>query len=278
MIINGKELSEKIKEELKNEIKTYMIKPCLAVIQIGNDPASEVYIRAKEKACNEVGIYFKHIKFEETVREIEVINKILELNNDEYVNGILLQLPLPEKFNAEKLINYIARNKDVDGLTDINVGKLVNKKKCLVSCTPLGIMELLKEYNIDLNGKNVVIVGRSNLVGKPLISLLLNNDATVTICHSKTINLKEYTSRADILIVAVGHKHLITEDMVKEGATVIDVGINREDGKLYGDVDFDKVKDKVAYITPVPGGVGPMTVAMLLKNVNETYKRMIASK
>ena len=278
MIINGKELSEKIKEELKNEIKTYMIKPCLAVIQIGNDPASEVYIRAKEKACNEVGIYFKHIKFEETVREIEVSNKILELNNDEYVNGILLQLPLPEKFNAEKLINYIARNKDVDGLTDINVGKLVNKKKCLVSCTPLGIMELLKEYNIDLNGKNVVIVGRSNLVGKPLISLLLNNDATVTICHSKTINLKEYTSRADILIVAVGHKHLITEDMVKEGATVIDVGINREDGKLYGDVDFDKVKDKVAYITPVPGGVGPMTVAMLLKNVNETYKRMIASK
>lgn len=278
MIINGKEISEKIKEELKAEVKTYMIKPCLAVIQVGNDPASDVYIKAKEKACSEVGIYFKYIKFEETAREIEVINKILELNNDEYVNGILLQLPLPEKFNAEKLINYIARNKDVDGLTDINVGKLINKKKCIVSCTPQGIMELLKQYEIEVSGKNVVIVGRSNLVGKPLISLFLNSDATVTVCHSKTNNLKEFTSKADILVVAVGHKYLITKDMVKEGATVIDVGINHEDGKLYGDVDFDNVKDKVAYITPVPGGVGPMTVAMLLKNVTDTYKRMNASK
>lgn len=278
MIIDGKELSTKIREELKSEIKTYMIKPCLAVIQIGNDPASDVYIKAKEKACSEVGIYFKHIKFEETAREIEVINKILELNNDEYVNGILLQLPLPEKFNAEKLINYIARNKDVDGLTDVNVGKLVNKKKCLVSCTPQGIMELLKAYNIDISGKSVVIVGRSNLVGKPLISLFLNNDATVTVCHSKTNNLSEFTKNADILVVAVGHKYLITKDMVKDGSVVIDVGINREDGKLYGDVDFDHVKEKVSYITPVPGGVGPMTVAMLLKNVNDTYKKMIASK
>lgn len=278
MIIDGKEISSKIREELKNEIKTYMIKPCLAVIQIGNDPASEIYIKAKEKACNEVGIYFKHIKFEETAREIEVINKILELNNDEYVNGILLQLPLPEKFNKEKLINYIARNKDVDGLTDINVGKLVNHKKSLVSCTPQGIMELLKTYEIEVSGKNVVIVGRSNLVGKPLISLFLNKDATVTICHSKTNNLAEFTKNADILIVAVGHKHLITKDMVKDGSVVIDVGINREDGKLYGDVDFDNVKDKVSYITPVPGGVGPMTVAMLLKNVNDTYKKMVASK
>lgn len=278
MIIDGKELSSKIKEELKNEIKTYMIKPCLAVIQIGSDSASDIYVKAKEKACSEVGIYFKHIKFEETVREIEVINKILELNNDEYVNGILLQLPLPEKFNTEKLINYIARSKDVDGLTDINVGKLVNKKKCLVSCTPQGIMEILKANEIEISGKNVVIVGRSNLVGKPLISLFLNKDATVTVCHSKTNNLKDFTKNADILVVAVGHKHLITKDMVKDGSVVIDVGINREDGKLYGDVDFDSVKDKVSYITPVPGGVGPMTVAMLLTNVNDTYKKMIASK
>lgn len=278
MIIDGKEISSKIREELKSEIKTYMIKPCLAVIQIGNDPASEIYIKAKEKACNEVGVYFKHIKFEETAREIEVINKILELNNDEYVNGILLQLPLPEKFNTEKLINYIARNKDVDGLTDINVGKLMNNKRCLVSCTPQAVMELLKAYEIDVSGKNVVIVGRSNLVGKPLISLFLNSNATVSVCHKKTNNLAEFTKNADILVVAAGHKHLITKDMVKENAVVIDVGINRENGKLYGDVDFDGVKDKVAYITPVPGGVGPMTVAMLLKNVNATYKRMIASK
>lgn len=278
MIMDGKTISSKIKDELKSEIKTYMIKPCLAVIQIGNDSASDIYVKAKEKACSEVGIYFKLIKFEETAREIEVINKILELNNDEYVNGILLQLPLPEKFNAEKLINYIARNKDIDGLTDINVGKLVNKKKSLVSCTPQGIIELLNAYNIEISGKNVVIVGRSNLVGKPLISLFLNMDATVTVCHSKTNNLEEFTKNADILVVAVGHKHLITKDMVKNDSVIIDVGINYEDGNVYGDVDFENVKEKVAYITPVPGGVGPMTVAMLLKNVNDTYKKMIASK
>ena len=277
-IIDGKEISKRIKEELKSEIKTYMIKPCLAVIQIGNDPASEVYVKAKEKACNETGIYFKHLKFDENAREIEIINKIVELNNDEYVNGILLQLPLPEKFNAEKLINYIARNKDVDGLTDINVGKLINNKKCIVSCTPQGIMELLNSYDIEVSGKNVVIVGRSNLVGKPLISLFLNKDATITVCHSKTNDLAKFTKNADILVVAAGKKHLINADMVKKDAIVIDVGINREDAKLYGDVDFESVKDKVSYITPVPGGVGPMTVAMLLKNVNESYKKMIASK
>lgn len=277
-IMDGKVLSEQIKNEIKTEVKTYMIKPCLAVIQIGDDPASNVYIKSKEKACNEVGIYFKHIKYNAEVREKEIINKIVELNNDEYVNGILLQLPIPSKYNPEKLINYIARNKDVDGLTDINVGKLMNNKKCLVSCTPQGIMELLNYYNIELEGKNIVIVGRSNLVGKPLISLFLNNNATVTICHSKTEELKSHTLNADILVVAVGKKHIITADMVKKDAVVIDVGINREEDKLYGDVDFDNVKKNVSYITPVPGGVGPMTVAMLLKNVNECYKRMNTSK
>ena len=277
-IIDGKEISKKIKEELKQEIKTYMIKPCLAVIQIGNDPASDIYIKAKEKACNETGIYFKYIKFEETAKEIEVINKIVELNNDEYVNGILLQLPLPEKFNTEKLINYIARNKDVDGLTDINAGKLVNNKNCITPCTPKGIMELLSAYDIEISGKNVVIVGRSNLVGKPLMSLFLNKNATVTVCHSKTNNLEEFTKNADILVVAVGKKHLITSEMVKDGAVVIDVGINRDKDNLYGDVDFDEVSKKASYITPVPGGVGPMTVAMLLKNVNDIYKKSIASK
>lgn len=272
--IDGKIISTKIKEELKAEIKTYMIKPCLAVIQIGNDEASNVYISAKQKACSEVGIYLKHIKFDEDSREIEIINKIIELNNDEYVHGILLQLPIPEKFNEEKLINYILRNKDVDGLTDINVGKLINNKKCLVSCTPQGIIKLLEESGVSIPGKNVVIVGRSKLVGKPLISLFLNNDATVTVCHSKTNNLKEFTKNADILVVAVGKKHLITEDMVKKDSVVIDVGINRIDGKLYGDVDYENVKNKVSLITPVPGGVGPMTVAMLLCNVNTVYKNL----
>ena len=272
--IDGKIISTKIKEELKAEIKTYMIKPCLAVIQIGNDEASNVYISAKQKACSEVGIYLKHIKFDEDSREIEIINKIIELNNDEYVHGILLQLPIPEKFNEEKLINYISRNKDVDGLTDINVGKLINNKKCLVSCTPQGIIKLLEESGVSIPGKNVVIVGRSKLVGKPLISLFLNNDATVTVCHSKTNNLKKFTKNADILVVAVGKKHLITEDMVKKDSVVIDVGINRIDGKLYGDVDYENVKNKVSLITPVPGGVGPMTVAMLLCNVNTVYKNL----
>ena len=268
--IDGKIISTKIKEELKAEIKTYMIKPCLAVIQIGNDEASNVYISAKQKACSEVGIYLKHIKFDEDSREIEIINKIIELNNDEYVHGILLQLPIPEKFNEEKLINYISRNKDVDGLTDINVGKLINNKKCLVSCTPQGIIKLLEESGVSIPGKNVVIVGRSKLVGKPLISLFLNNDATVTVCHSKTNNLKDFTKNADILVVAVGKKHLITEDMVKKDSVVIDVGINRIDGKLYGDVDYENVKNKVSLITPVPGGVGAMTVAMLYNNLVET--------
>lgn len=271
-IIDGKKIRNEILDELKTDIKHCLIKPCLAVIQVGNDEASNTYIKAKEKACNDIGIYFKHIKFDEDAREIEVINKIIELNNDEYVNGILIQLPLPEKFDEDKLINYIARNKDVDGLTDINLGKLFNNKNTLVSCTPQGIMELLDRENIDIAGKNVTIVGRSKLVGKPLMGLLLNKDATVTICHSKTTDLKAHTKCADILIVAIGKKHFITEDMVKDGAVVIDVGINKVDGKLYGDVDYDKVQKKVSKITPVPGGVGPMTVAMLMCNVFKAYK------
>lgn len=272
-IIDGKKIRNEILEDLKKQVKQYMIKPCLAVIQIGDDEASNTYIKSKEKACNEIGIYFKHVKFSETTKEIEVINKILELNNDEYVHGILLQLPLPSGFNQDKLINYIARNKDVDGLTDINIGKIFNNKPGLVSCTPQGIMKILEHENINLTGKNVTIVGRSNLVGKPLLGLMLNKDATVTICHSKTENLKKHTKNADILVVAVGKKHFITEDMVKEDAIVIDVGINRENGKLYGDVDYDKVKTKAKKITPVPGGVGPMTVAMLMTNVIKAYDK-----
>lgn len=270
-IIDGKKIRDDILNELKVSVKSCFIKPCLAVIQIGDDSASNTYVKAKEKACNEIGIYFKHVKFSENCREVEVINKIIELNNDDYVNGILIQLPLPNNFDASKLINYIARSKDVDGLTDINLGKMFNNKNALVSCTPQGIIELLNREGVEIASKNVVIVGRSNLVGKPLLGLLLNNDATVTICHSKTSNLKSFTKRADILIVAVGKKHFITDDMVKDGAVVIDVGINKENGKLYGDVDFNSVKKKVSKITPVPGGVGPMTVAMLMKNVIKAY-------
>lgn len=273
MLLDGKSLSDKIKEDLTRKIKSYLVKPCLAVIQIGDDEASNIYIRSKEKACNKVGINFIHTKFDENVSEQEVINKIIELNNDDYVNGILLQLPIPDKFNQYKLLNLINKNKDVDGLTDINSGLLFKGNNNLVPCTPLGIIKLLQEYNIEISGKHAVIVGKSNLVGKPLAMLLLQNGATVTICHSKTVNLKEYTKQADILISAVGKKDLITKDMVKQNATVVDVGINRVDGKIYGDVDFENVKDIVSYITPVPGGVGPMTVAMLLANVVKNYEK-----
>lgn len=272
ILLDGKELSSSIKEELKTTIRKHIIKPCLAVIQIGDDEASNIYIKAKDKACEEVGIYFKHIKFDENVSEREIVNKILELNNDDYVDGILIQLPFPERLDENKFINLISKSKDVDGLTDINSGKVLKNIPNLVPCTPLGIITLLKKYDISFEGKHVVIVGRSNLVGKPLAMLLLNESATVTICHSKTTDLSKYTKEADILISATGVKHLIKEDMVKDNAIVIDVGITRDNGKLYGDVDYEFVSKKCSYITPVPGGVGPMTVAMLLSNVVKNYE------
>ena len=273
MLLDGKALSDKIKEEIKLKTKNYLINPTLAVIQIGNDEASNIYIKTKAKACENVGINFIHIKFEEDALEQEIINKIIELNNDNYVNGILIQLPIPKTFDTYRLLNLINKNKDVDGLTDINMGMLFKNYNNLVPCTPLGIMNLLKEYNIDIEGKHAVVVGKSNLVGKPLAMLLLQNGATVTICHSKTKNLSNFTKQADILISAVGKKDLITKDMVKENSIVIDVGMNRVDGKLYGDVDFNNIKDIASYITPVPGGVGPMTVAMLLSNVLKNYEK-----
>lgn len=275
MILDGKKLSIELKEEIKVRVKQCLIKPCLAVIQVGNDEASNVYIKSKEKACHDVGIYFKHLKFEENVSERELVNKIIELNNDEYVNGILIQLPLPEKFEANKFLNLISKDKDVDGLTDYNLGKLVKGNNSLVPCTPLGVIELLKRNNIEIEGKHAVIIGRSNLVGKPLAMLLLQENATVTICHSKTENLKEITKTADILISAVGRPNLINKDMAKENSVIIDVGINRIDDKLCGDVDFENIKDYVSYITPVPGGVGPMTVVMLLSNVIKNYEKKI---
>lgn len=273
MILDGKLVSAKIREKIKEELVTFNTKPKLVDIQIGNNSSSDIYIKTKEKACLEIGIDFECVRFDESANESDIINKIKELNDDKSINGILIQSPIPTKFSLNKLVNIIDPSKDVDGLTDINVGRLVNDNEGLIPCTPFGIMQLLNYYNIDVASKNVVIVGRSNLVGKPLYNLLLNKNATVTICHSLTNNLSDFTSKADILVVAAGHKHLITSDMVKDGVVVIDVGINRIDGIIYGDVDFNGIASKASFITPVPGGVGPMTVTMLLYNVVKSYKK-----
>lgn len=277
-IIDGEALSLQIQDNIKKEIKSCMIRPSVAVIQIGDNPASNSYIKRKETACNNVGVYFRLYKFDEGTPELTIINKIKELNNDEYVNGILVQLPLPEQYNEKRIVNSIINSKDIDGLTDINVGRMINGKKTLVPCTPLGIMRMLEEYNVELAGKNVVIVGRGKLVGRPLITLMLAKDATVTVCHSKTTNLAEMTKLADVLVVACGVPKLITADMVKDDVVVIDAGINRVDGKLCGDVDFDEVSKKASLITPVPKGVGPMTVAMLLQNIITCYNSKNTTK
>ncbi len=277
-IMDGEALSLKIQDEMKQQLKSCMIRPSVAVIQVGDDPASNSYIKRKEKACNAVGVYFRHYKFDADTPELTIINKIKELNNDDYVNGILVQLPLPERYNEKRIANSISNSKDVDGLTDINTGRMINGRKTLVPCTPLGVMRILEEYEIPIEGKHVVIVGRGKLVGKPLATLMLAKDATVTVCHSKTVDLKSITKQADILVAAVGSPKMITEDMVKDDAVVIDVGVNRVDGKLCGDVDFEKVSKKASYITPVPKGVGPMTVAMLLENIVTCYNNKPIAK
>lgn len=271
-IIDGTKISLELRKKVKDLIEKENITPTLAVIQVGDNKASNVYIKNKKKACEDVGINFEHIKFNDTISQDLVIAEIKRLNNDISVNGILVQLPLPLGFDEGKIINTIDPVKDVDGLTYQNVGNLVLENDCLIPCTPLGVMELLKAYNVDLTSKNVCLVGRSNLVGKPLIQLLLQNNATLSICHSKSLGIKSYTKKADVLIVAVGHPNLITKDMVKEGAIIIDVGINKEGNILCGDVCFDEVSKKASLITPVPGGVGPMTVSCLLKNVVKAYK------
>lgn len=270
-IIDGKKYSAKLKEELKKEVLSFDKKPSLVVISVGDNPASKVYVKQKEKCANYIGIEYSHIHFDE-INDDELCKKIEFLNNDSNINGIIVQLPLPKGFNEERVVNMVSPSKDVDGLTYINSGKLLNNKDCLVSCTPKGIMHLLKEEKIDLCGKNVVVIGRSILVGKPMMNLLINANATVTLCHSKTKDLEKITRKADILVVAIGKKQFITRDMVKKGAIVIDVGINRYEDKLYGDVFYDDVYDKVKKITPVPGGVGPMTVVMLMENVINAYK------
>lgn len=273
MLLDGKQVSGEIKETLKNKVKNYLMKPCLAVIQIGHKEASDKYIKMKEEACREVGIYFKHIWFEETVKEREILNKIIELNNDEYVHGIMIQLPIPERLNIQKIVNLIHRDKDVDGLTDYHAGKLFKNNYRQIPCTPQGIIRLIDHYHIDVKGKKVTVIGKSNLVGKPIAMLLLDRGATVTICHSQTVNLKEHTKSADMIISATGIPNLITKDMIKDGVIVIDVGIHFVDGKVCGDVSFEEVSKKASYITPVPGGIGPMTIAMLLKNVIENYEK-----
>jgi len=272
MILDGKSIKSIILDELKEEVSKLSVKPKLVVIQVGNNDSSSVYIKQKVNMCNYVGYDFEHIKLDDKVDTDKVLEVIDRLNNDDKVNGILVQLPLSDGIDTNRVINMISPLKDVDGLTDLNNGKLFHGKDAMYSCTPLGVMELLDRYNISVSGKNVVIVGRSNLVGKPLAMMMLNRDATVTVCHSKTKNLMKYTRNADILVVAVGIPNFITGDMVEENTVVIDVGINTLESGLCGDVDFESAIDKCSYITPVPGGVGPMTVAMLAKNILKAYK------
>ncbi len=268
-IIDGKAISLRIREELKEKVsalKKRKISPCLAVIMIGDDPASAIYVRNKIKACEDTGIKSLSYHFDADVEEKQVEKLIDSLNGDDSVHGILVQVPLPRKFNEKALLARIDISKDVDGFSAYNIGQLALGNDGFKSCTPYGVIKLLEYSNVDIAGKNAVVIGRSNTVGKPMALMLLEKNATVTICHSKTRDLKNITSNADILIAAIGKAHFVTADMVKEGAVVIDVGINKLDGKTVGDVCFDEVSKKASLITPVPGGVGPMTITMLLFN------------
>ena len=275
-LIDGKQISKEIKDELKIEVehlKQQGREICLAVVQVGNDPASTVYVNNKKKACAYIGIRSESYELPETITERELLELVERLNADEKVNGILVQLPLPKTLNEDKILRAISPEKDVDGFHPVSVGRLWLGEKGFLSCTPAGIIQLLKRSGISIEGKECVVVGRSNIVGKPMAALLLRENATVTIAHSKTRNLKEVTKRADILIAAVGQQQMIDDTYIKEGAVVIDVGMHRDaQNKLCGDVDFEKVKDKASAITPVPGGVGPMTIAMLMNNCVETAR------
>ena len=269
-ILDGKAVSLKVKESVKvraEELKKFGVEPTLAVILVGEDKASQTYVRAKEKACNEYGIKSVAHRLSENTTQNELLALINVLNLDDSIHGILVQLPLPKHIDTNVVLAAIDPRKDVDGFHAVNVGKLVSGLDGFVPCTPLGVMEILKEYGIDVAGLNAVVIGRSNIVGKPMANLLLNASATVTVTHSKTKNLKEICKNADLIVAAIGKPFFLKADMVKDGAVVVDVGINRlDDGRLVGDVDFEEVAPKCSYITPVPGGVGPMTIAMLLNN------------
>lgn len=271
-IIDCKIIRDKIKKDLRLELDKINDKLKLVVIQVGFDPASDVYVRNKKNLCEEMGIEFLHKKYDD-ISEEDLICEIDKLNNDKEVTGILVQLPLPKNINEKRVIEKIDYRKDVDGLTSTNIGKLYAKEDGIIPCTAYGIMKIFEYENINLEGKNTLLIGRSKLVGVPLISLLLGKNSTVTVCHSKTKNLEELTKKADILVVAAGKKYLINKDMVKKDSIIIDVGINREDGKLYGDVNPDVI-DNSSMITPVPGGVGVLTVIMLINNIIECYKLM----
>jgi len=275
-IINGKEIAYNIRQKLKNdvhELRKQGIIPKLAVVMVGNNSASKIYVRNKSKVCEEIGIDYEEYVLDDNITIDKLINLINSLNNKKEIHGILLQSPIPKNLDINEIFKVIEPKKDVDGLNPTNVGKLALGQECFIPCTPQGIIKMIQQTGIDIEGKNAVIIGRSNIVGKPLLQCLLEKNATVTICHSKTKNIKEITRNADILIAALGKAKFVTEDMVKEGAVVIDVGINRtEDGQILGDVDFDNVSKKVSHISPVPGGVGPMTIAMLMENVIKAAK------
>jgi methylenetetrahydrofolate dehydrogenase (NADP+)/methenyltetrahydrofolate cyclohydrolase len=279
ILIDGKAVAASIRQELKEQVsrmKEQGVHPGLAVILVGNDPASETYVRGKVRACGEVGIHSELIRLPESVSEQELLEHVHRLNGDERIHGILVQLPLPKHISEEKVIDAIVPEKDVDGFHPISVGNLVIGKPGFLPCTPHGIMELLRRYEIPLAGKHAVVIGRSNIVGKPVSLLLQRENATVTMCHSKTVDLPSVARQADILIAAVGKPQLVTRDYVKPGAVVIDVGINRTpEGKLVGDVHFEEVREVASYITPVPGGVGPMTIAMLLVNTVQSAQRLL---
>lgn len=276
-LLNGKELAQKLQQEMTQEVtelKEKGLQPGLAVILVGEDPASQVYVRNKERAANNIGMYSVVYRLPETTSEADLIAKIEELNQDDKVHGILVQLPLPKHINEDLVLDTIDPAKDVDGFHPMNLGNLFAGKPTMIPCTPAGIMELIKLSGIDLAGKNAVIIGRSNIVGKPMAHLLLQANATVTICHSKTKDLPKVAKQADVLVVAIGRANFVTADFVKEGAVVIDVGINRdENNKLTGDVKFDEVAPLTSYITPVPGGVGPMTITMLMRQTIDAAKR-----
>lgn len=275
IIIDGKLTASKIRLNIKSEcdkiLSIYKTLPKLAIVLVGNNPASQIYVGSKEKACAEVGIQSEVVRLPEDADQTAVEKAVKELCSDPSVNGVMVQLPLPEHIASKAVLDLIPFEKDVDGLTSISAGRAFHGEKCLIPCTPKGIVALLKEYEIPLQGKHAVIIGRSNLVGKPLSLLLLNENCTITVCHSRTTNLCEYTKRADIVVAAIGKPCFLKADCFKEGATVIDVGINRTENGICGDIDYESVKDIAGYITPVPGGVGPMTVAMLLQNTIEAF-------
>lgn len=280
MIIYGSEIAKNIKADIKSRVDEIVAsgkrKPCLCVILVGDDPASISYVKGKEKACAEIGFASKMITLPQETSEEELLDIVRECNNDDSIDGILVQLPLPKHINAHNIIINIDPNKDVDGLHPLNVAKLYQSQDGFVPCTPQGVMQILKQANVSLAGKHVVVIGRSHLVGSPVARLLLNENATVTMCHSYTQDLSSITKLADILVVCVGKPRMITKEYIKEGAVVIDVGVNRdENGKLCGDVDFENVKQKCSLITPVPKGVGPMTICMLLVNTLKAYEGRI---